>query len=412
MTIDETQLVPPPDRWVRAQPGEGYWAITERLGFDDSRPGFTEAFNILQAANAGGALWAGSYVIVPPDMPPLNTAPDDEPPAEEPPAEEPPEPPAEEPPGEPAVAGTMWVDVSTLPATGAAWDRMNAAASASWKAPNLADQNNQADISVLAGALVAARKGDPSMRNKVVKAIVTAVGTEGDRTLALGRQITGYVLAADLIGYRTPAFEDWLADLRHQTIGSKTLISTHEDRPNNWGTHAGMARVADAIYLGDTDDLARAATVFRGWLGDRDAYDGFDYDDDLSWHSDPSHPVGINPKGATIEGHDVDGVLPDDQRRTGGFSWPAPKGEYPWEAMQGAVATATLLERNGYPDVWQWSDAAILRAWKWLTNVNDNPADGDDEFLYPLISRAYGVPWTPTAVKYGKSIGWTDWTHG
>jgi hypothetical protein len=343
--------------------------------------------------------------------------------AEPPAPDEPPEPPAEppEPPGEPAVAGTMWVDVSTLPATGAAWDNLLDDANASWKAPNLADQNNQADISVFAGALVAARtslsevtgevKASSTMRAKVVKAIEAAVGTEGDRTLALGRQITGYVLAADLIGYRTDAFEDWLADLRHQTIDSKTLISTHEERPNNWGTHAGMARVAIALYLGDTDDLERAVTVFRGWLGDRNAYAGFDYGD-LSWQSDRSNPVGVNPAGATIDGHDVDGVLPDDQRRGGSFSWPPSNENYAWEAMQGAVSLANLLARNGYPDVWDWSDAAIWRAARWLIEVNDYIAVGDDEFILPMLDRSYGTSWWDgTGVAHGKSISFTDWTH-
>ena len=46
-----------------------------------------------------------------------------------------------------------------------------------------------------------------------------------------------------------------------------TLRGTHEQRPNNWGTHAGAARAAVALYLGDTAELSRTATVFRGWLG-------------------------------------------------------------------------------------------------------------------------------------------------
>lgn len=83
--IHEDQLVPPPDRWVRALPGEGYWAITRRLGYDASRPGFAEAFHIFQNANGGADVWPGMFLIVPPDMPPLNTV------------EEPPEPPVEEP---------------------------------------------------------------------------------------------------------------------------------------------------------------------------------------------------------------------------------------------------------------------------------------------------------------------------
>ena len=47
---------------------------------------------------------------------------------------------------------------------------------------------------------------------------------------------------------------------------------------------------------------------------------------------------GVNKRGSVIQGHDVSGVLPEDQRRTGdSFAWPAPKGSYPWEALQGAA---------------------------------------------------------------------------
>jgi hypothetical protein len=55
----------------------------------------------------------------------------------------------------------------------------------------------------------------------------------------------------------------------------RTLISTHEQRPNNWGTHAGASRVAASAHIGDDADVARAAAVFKGFLGDRASYAGF-----------------------------------------------------------------------------------------------------------------------------------------
>src|SRR6185436_3561741 len=128
------------------------------------------------------------------------------------------------------------------------------------------------------------------------------------------------------------------------TLDGQTLRSTHEKRPNNWGTHAGASRAAVAVYLGDQAELDRCAQVFKGWLRDRSAYAGFEYGD-VSWQADPSHPVGINPRGATKSGHNIDGVLPDDQRRAGGFTWPPPKENYVWEALQGALLAALVLER-------------------------------------------------------------------
>jgi hypothetical protein len=205
--------------------------------------------------------------------------------------------------------------------------------------PNIADQNSQHDTNTLAAALVYARTSDASYRAKAAGAIMAAIGTgRGGRTLALGRNLVSYVIAADLIDLQRydagidQQFRSWLAAVRTETLDGRTLISTHEMRPNNWGTHAGASRVAADLYLGDTADLARAAQVFKGWLGDRSAYAGFKYGD-LAWQARPDAPVGINPKGATKNGQSIDGVLPDDQRRAGGFGWPPQKENYVWEGL-------------------------------------------------------------------------------
>jgi len=181
-------------------------------------------------------------------------------------------------------------------------------------------------------------------------------------------------------------------------------------RPNNWGTHAGASRVAADRYLGDKADLARAAKVFQGWLGDRSAYAGFTYGD-LAWQAHPDAPVGINPKGATKNGQSIDGVLPDDQRRAGGFTWPPQKENYVWEGLQGAVVQAELLHRAGY-DAWNWSDKALLRAVLWETNVARFPAQGDDAWQVWLVNHAYGTTFPTSTATSGKNMGFTDWMYG
>ena len=160
----------------------------------------------------------------------------------------------------------------------------------------------------------------------MVAALHSALGTEaGGRTLALGRNLPAYVISADLVSLKTAdpsfdtsAFRPWLRSLLSKTLDGKTLVSTDEDRPNNWGTHAGAARAAIAAYLGDSAEMARTAQVFRGWLGDRSAYAGFTYGD-LSWQCDPAHPVGINATGCTKNGVDIGGSLPEEMRRGGTF---------------------------------------------------------------------------------------------
>lgn len=312
----------------------------------------------------------------------------------------------------------LWIgpdEIAQLPTSGPEWENLLREANESAGNPDLSDQDDRTNVTVMAKALVYARTGESRYREEVIDACMAAIETEnGGRTLALGRELIGYVIAADLVGLppdKDATFREWLAEVRHETLDGKTLISTHEDRPNNWGTHAGGSRVAVAVYLGDTAEIERCAQVFHGWLGDRSAYDGFSYGD-LSWQADSDNPVGINPVGAVKDGRNIDGVLPDDQRRGGSFDWPPPKENYVYEALQGALAQAVILHRVGY-DVWNWEDQALRRAFVWLHDQADFEAGGDDSWEPHLINHFYDAnfPESTTSTP-GKNVGWTEWTHG
>jgi hypothetical protein len=267
----------------------------------------------------------------------------------------------------------------------------------------------------MAKALVYVRTGDEKYRTEVIDACMAAIGTEeGGRTLALARELGAYVVAADLVGLppdKDATFSEWLRFTLTEDLEGKTLISTHEDRPNNWGTMAGASRMAVALYLNDQREFDRAVQVFAGWLGDRAAYDGFKYGD-LSWQADGQNPVGINPRGSEKLGYNIDGVLPEEMRRAGGFTWPPPKENYVYSGLAGALGQAIIAHQNGYPDVWVWSDSALLRAYKWLHESAQFPAEGDDEWQPHVINHFYGTSF-PAAVpaRPGKNFGWADWTH-
>jgi hypothetical protein len=253
-----------------------------------------------------------------------------------------------------------------------------------------------------------------SYREDTITMLKASVGTEyPGNALALARGLGSLVLAADLVGWRDPAWMAWVDDLRtwvNPDLGY-TLVYVHEKRPNNWGTHAGASRVAAALYLGDTADLARAATVFRGYLGDRASYAAFKYGEDLSWQADSAAPVGINPKGATLGGMIVDGILPDDMRRGGSRPTVGDAGQsYTWEALQGILLQAELLSRHGYA-AWEWSDRAILRAFQRI-NVLGYPAVGDDRWQPWLVNRRYGTAYPTTSTTAGKGFGFADWLYG
>jgi hypothetical protein len=314
----------------------------------------------------------------------------------------------------------IWIsrdEIMQLPTSGAAWEAILRTANSNFgKAKGGHDDPH--DTYTLAQAYAAVRLDDNSLRAKVAENILSAIGSEsGGNVLSLARNMIGYVISADLIDLKNfdaakdSQFRAWLSTVRNKELGGQgTLISIHERRPNNFGTHATAARAAIAIYLGEQAELDRTAKIFKGWMGDRSSYSSYTYGD-LSWQADPGNPVGINPKGSSKQGHSIDGVLPDDQRRGGSFRWPPPKENYVYGALQGALAASQILNRVGY-DTWNWQDQAILRAYKWLHEQADFSPSGDDVWQLPLVDHVYGTNyWSGSPVGNGKNMGWTDWTH-
>jgi hypothetical protein len=338
--------------------------------------------------------------------------------------------PASAPAARPPLQPGIWVtpeELQDVPMGGEAWARLVELADEDIGRPELDGKNSSEDVETLAAALVYARTGDEAYREKAAEEVMDAIGTEeGGRTLSLARGLQSYVIAADLIDLRDldPAkdeeFRAWLRDVRNEELRPEshpTLVLTHELRPNNWGTHAGASRIAADVYLDDREDLARAAAVFKGYLGDLRAYRGFAFGDDASWQADPAAPVGVNPAGARRDGQDVDGVLPDDMRRGCELQFPPCETGYPWEALQGAVVQAELLSRQGY-DAWSWEDKALLRAVRFLYGLDERYPDdgwaatGDDSWMPWLLNARYGdVLPTEAETRPGKGMGFTDWTH-
>ncbi len=308
--------------------------------------------------------------------------------------------------------------LARLPTSGASWSSLVSWANGSGGSPDIADMNDSTDISVLAKGLVYARTGKATYRDQAIGLLKRAVGTErGGATLALGRNLPGYVIAADLVGLRTadPSFDrqtfrPWLRSLLTESLNGLSLRSTNERRPNNWGTMAGAARVAVARYLGDSAELSRAARVFHGWLGDRAAYAGFSWGE-LAWQCDPAHPVGINRAGCSRDGIAIGGALPEEMRRGGTLQWPPAVTGYPWEALQGAVLEAVLLEHAGYP-VWSWEDRALERAVRFLVDRARWLPSGDDSWQPFVTDAVYATHDRASAPsRPGKNFGFSDWLY-
>ncbi len=312
--------------------------------------------------------------------------------------------------------------IKALPTSGTAWQGLVSAANKS-SSPNLSDQNSNDDVYTLAKALVGYRTNNNTLMAQARSHIMRAIGTESDgETLALGRNLASYVIAADIVGLSSSddtRFRSYLRSVISKNLAGRTLISTFEQRPNNWGTMAGGSLAAVAVYLQDDKLLTRVAQVYKGWLGDRSSYTGFKYGD-LDWQANRNSPVGINPLGAKISiggvFRNVDGALPEELRRGGGLRWPPTKTGYVYEALQGALVTAEILYNNGYDsgdkNVYEWQNKALLRAYTWANNVVGWKAEGDDLWQINIVNKRYGTNFAGTqSANHGKIMGWTSWTH-
>ena len=330
-------------------------------------------------------------------------------------------------------------ELMDLPTSGAAWDNLRETAYGGWGKPNLKNQDNKHGINTLAGALVYARTGDPALRSKVRDAIVAAQQTldepgewrSDNGVLAAGRQLGAYVISAGLIdleNYDASAdkdFRSWLTSIRTTDIGThgrwKSITYTCENAAANWGTFACASRIAASIYLGDTADLDRAASIIRAFFGERDAYPPdapgqdryFEHTEDFepSWACDASNWNGIN-SACEKSGTNLDGVLVEDARRGGGCC--LLKGDgimYSWEALQGLYISAELLYRTGrYGNPYDWSDQALKRALDFMERSGwgiTRPAT----YVPWLANARYNTSYLVSPTIDGRIMSWGDWLY-
>ena len=322
----------------------------------------------------------------------------------------------------PPAGGSLWIsgqETAQLPMSGLAWDNVKAAADGAIGTPQLSNQDSQHPQKTLAVALVYARTGQASYRTKAADAVMGIVGQDPGRSLALGRNLAPYVVAADLINFksfdagRDQQFRTWLSSIRtHVNSEGRSLVSCHEERPNNWGTMCGASRIAADIYLGDKTDLDRAAKVFKGYLGDRTSYAAFQFQSGAyTWMCDFQNPRPINPLGCTKDGHDLSGANVDDVQRGGNYTWPPNATNYSWGGFSAAVAQAELLFRAGY-DAYSWESEAIKRGMQFLQSAMASSNSAPTDWIPWVVNHHYGTNFTAkTPVGAGRLMGWTDWTH-
>jgi hypothetical protein len=328
---------------------------------------------------------------------------------------------------------------------------------------------------------------------EAVAANPPAMMSSSGSALEPGRNLLSYVLAANMIDLSVlepgPAglderFRSWILTIAEVNIWTKdapipggTFRFYHERRPNNIGLVVGAARIAVDMYLGGpvhSQHIVDAKNVCKGFMGNDTSYNFLDSDFggpsaniDNSWQENQGagDKEGINPVGATSNGNNVDGCLPDDMRRLNDASCAScavnpsivcynradsidggtPAGidatNYPWEGLQGLVMQAYLLSRCGWAS-FSWEMSAVERTHKFLyltyglraQDTWDDPTQGDN----PACCNGTGnrnnvddtwVPWIIKAIynsnflippgqpganlvhggKPGKNCGFADW---
>lgn len=341
------------------------------------------------------------------------------------------------PPPPPTTEGEILIskeELLALPKTGAAWGNV-----LTWADMNIAvdvhDQNNQSDAVAMAKAIVYGVNQDEGALADVISSLesIIAQSFDGQHTLDISRNLGAFVIAADIIDLPKIApeldeqFRTWLKKALTVTLagraGLHTMVASALRDPTNHGTHSRASVLAAALYLAknETTEEAKAEYAllasdvvnrFKDWVSGTNS-SVFIFKE-LWWQANPDAPVAINPLGASIEGHDVGGVLPEEQRRSGAFSWPAPVENYVREAQQGVLATALIVERLGHTDVWDWGQKAILRSFLWFYEVAGGRYTGDDNSLPYLIKAKYGFDYiSEPGTEPGKNgLGWYELFFG
>ena len=347
----------------------------------------------------------------------------------------------------PTSAG-IWADpakLASLPMSGNGWAAVRKDADRSFGAADVSDQDSNHDVYTLAAAIVCARTQGAAYCTKATNALLSAIGTEqGGRWLAVGRNMTAYVIAADILGLRADAdpssagsrVHAWIKSfltmhLVHNNDESRMVPLVPFESGSNASSQEGAVYTAIAAYLKDDVALQRAWDAFRTYACDPTAPDLADIDlakgVEYGWAHSTAAPCAINPLGTQkvvpqgLPGagttHSIDGAIINDMRRGGKYQWQPRYTSYPWVGLEGFVPAAVLLHRAGYP-AFEVADQAVLRTHKYLWNLRNATGhapwfDGTrGAEIIQLVNVVYGATFPRTSGRGGgRVVGYTEWTH-
>ncbi len=333
----------------------------------------------------------------------------------------------------------VWIsntDLQNRPTSGAAWNAILSEAASSWGTPDVSNQDSSHDQKVLAGAYACARANQYC--DKTVQGLKAAIGTEsGARWLAIGRNVLGYTIAADvmrnsgrLTGSDLTAVSNWLGSFLTRTLadnnGGGQEVLTPFQSGSNASAQEGAVYIAIARYMGNTTKLNYVWNRYRLYSCDKtnnpetviNITNGFE--GGWSPATNISDACAINPKGSTKSGHNIDGVAINDIVRGGSFTWPPGPTQYLWTGFRGYIDAAVLLNRAGYPAL-AIKDSAPLRDIQYICYLQNNTPSGwwtlsDGDNAAHLAHSVYGYNFpSGCGIHYPVGsdmiLGFTDWTN-
>ncbi len=327
----------------------------------------------------------------------------------------------------PSNGTAVWVsqaEIMARPTSGTSWNNLVSWAGKTIGTSTINDQDSDQDQVALAKALTCARIGTNCAEIITALNSLSAHTPSGDRALAWGRNISAWVMAADIVtnsgrasGLNVTQFKNWAnTAIRTNSTEGETIIECHVHRPNNWSTMCGGSRIAADIFDGDSSDLTAAWNEYRGYVGDRSS--GFLFANTVvttNWRCPNSTDrTAINPKGCVKFGHNFDGILPAEMLRQGEYSsWPPPLGTvYPFNGLAGLMLQAELLARHGYP-AFTVADNAMLRAYSWLIDVAGYTGTSRTDWMPWIINKRYGRSYPALLAPLpGQNIGFVEWING
>jgi hypothetical protein len=260
----------------------------------------------------------------------------------------------------------VWISESELvmlPTSGTAWLAIEAAARGSCLDRGESTGGASAGACLTAKALLSARTGDAAARIDVLDAIWLLVNGRAASAFFAGNTVAALVIAADVIGladYDSDLDAAFRESLQRLVRDSRpcSLDSWNSGRPDATSPCA-TTHAAVAAYLGDADELRRAAHALSQWL-----------------EASVAGRVSGPPSTATLTD---------------------------------ALLQAVILGRAGY-DTFSWHDRALLRMY---TIGVASPQLTRQLRTWPaiIVNHHYGVAFPTLPFRPGDDVGWVSWTY-